>query len=323
MKTMDGLNGLSQTGQDQRAESARHEPPTDGSGAAPSPEPAFDILQPEGCEPGRPASPLVFASPHSGRHYPEDLLAQSALDGAAIRRSEDAYVDRLIAGGPAFGAVNIQARYARAYIDVNREAYELDPAMFVDELPAFARARSARVAAGLGSIARVVAEGQEIYRGKLTFEQARGRIDALHHPYHRALQRLLEEARDVHGAAILIDWHSMPSGAAGAGPHGRKTCDMVLGDRFGSACASGLTRLVDGALEGMGFRVARNAPYAGGYTTESYGRPEHGVHALQIEINRALYLDEATLRPHAGFERLRRDLDRLFKTLARDWRRAL
>jgi N-formylglutamate amidohydrolase len=250
-------------------------------------------------------------------------MAQSALDSEAIRRSEDAYVDRLIAGGPAFGAVNIQARYARAYIDVNREPYELDPAMFEDELPAFAKGRSARVAAGLGSIAKVVAEGQEIYRGKLRFAEARGRIDALHHPYHQALNRLVGEAQEAHGAAILIDWHSMPSTAAGEGPHGRKSCDMVLGDRFGSACASGLTRLVDGALEGMGFRVARNAPYAGGYTTEFYGRPEHGVHALQIEINRALYLDEATLKPHAGFDRLRRDLDRLFKTLARDWRRAL
>ena len=313
---MDALNGRSQFGL---------EPMEDAVGAdaprAPGPPPAFDILQPEGCEPGRPPSPLVFASPHSGRYYPPGLLAQSALNAETIRRSEDAYVDRLIGGGPAFGAVNIQARYARAYIDVNREAYELDPAMFEDELPTFARARSARVAAGLGSIAKVVAEGQEIYRGKLIFADARGRIDGVHHPYHRALTGLVERARAAHGAAILIDWHSMPSSAAGEGPHGRRGCDMVLGDRFGSACASGLTRLVDGALEGMGFRVARNAPYAGGYTTEFYGRPEAGVHALQIEINRALYLDEASLQPNAGFERLKRDLERLFKTLAKDWRK--
>jgi N-formylglutamate amidohydrolase len=316
---MDAVNSLSPSTCEPEAE-----PACDQTVAAEcAGEPAFEILQPEGGEPGRPITPLVFASPHSGRHYPADLLAQSVLDGKAIRRSEDAYVDRLIAGAPAFGAINIHARYARAYIDVNREAYELDPAMFEDELPVFARARSARVAAGLGSIARVVAEGQEIYRGKLRFAEARGRIDALHHPYHQALERLLTQARDTHGAALLIDWHSMPSSAAGEGPHGRKACDMVLGDRFGSACASGLTRLVDGALEGMGFRVARNAPYAGGYTTENYGRPEHGVHALQIEINRALYLDEATLTPHAGFDRLRRDLDRLFKAVAKDWRRAL
>ena len=314
---MEALNGLPQT-HPQTAED-----PAQGASAPAPREPAFDILQPEGCEPGHPPSPLVFASPHSGRHYPSDLMAQSALDGEAIRRSEDAYVDRLIAGGPAFGAVAIQARYARAYIDVNREAYELDPTMFKDELPPFARARSARVAAGLGSIAKVVAEGQEIYRGKLTFAEARARIDGVHHPYHQALTGLLEDARQAHRAAILIDWHSMPSSAAGDGSHGRRGCDMVLGDRFGSACASGLTRLVDGALEGMGFRVARNAPYAGGYTTEFYGRPEAGVHALQIEINRALYLDEATLQPNAGFERLKRDLDRLFKTLAKDWRKVI
>ena len=323
MNGMDGLNSLSQAGQDQGAEQARHDPLADGSAVFPGDQPAFDILQPEGCEPGLPVSPLVFASPHSGRYYPADLLAQSVLDGAAIRRSEDAYVDRLIAGGPAFGAVNIHARYARAYIDVNREAYELDQAMFIDELPVFARARSARVAAGLGSIAKVVAEGQEIYRGKLTFEQARGRIDRLHHPYHRALQRLLSEAREAHGAAILIDWHSMPSSAAGEGPHGRKSCDMVLGDRFGAACSRLVTGAWERELTALGYRVARNAPYAGGYTTEFYGKPEKGVHALQIEINRALYLDEAALKPHAGFERLRRDLDRLFKTLARDWRKAI
>lgn len=313
---MDAVNGLSQSGLERLAE-----PACDTTACGP--EAPFDILQPEGCEPARPPSPLVFASPHSGRHYPPALLAQSALDREAIRRSEDAYVDRLIAGGPAFGAVNIQARYARAYIDVNREAYELDQAMFEDELPAFARARSARVAAGLGSIARVVAEGQEIYRSKLTFAEARTRIDGVHHPYHQALAGLLGQAQAAHGAAILIDWHSMPSTAAGEGPHGRRGLDMVLGDRFGSACAPGLTRLVDGALEGMGFRVARNAPYAGGYTTEFYGRPQAGAHALQIEINRALYLNEATLEPHTGFERLRRDLDRLFKALARDWRKVL
>ena len=326
MAGMDFLEGLSRTPPDPGPVTGpppglgdtAHDGATSAGGEA-----AFDIFRPEGCAAEAPPSPLVFASPHSGRHYPDALMAQSALDGAAIRRSEDAFVDRLIAGGPGFGAVNIAARYARAFIDVNREAYELDPAMFEDELPAFARARSARVAAGLGSIARVVAEGQEIYRGKLTFAEARGRIEGVHHPYHKALGQLLAQAHARHGTGILIDWHSMPSSAAGDGAHGRKGCDVVLGDRFGSACASGLTRLVEDALEGMGFRVARNAPYAGGYTTEFYGRPEHGVHALQIELNRALYLDEATLRPHAGFDRLRRDLDRLFKVLARDWRKAV
>jgi N-formylglutamate amidohydrolase len=269
------------------------------------------------------ASALVFASPHSGRDYPAALMDAAALDRDAIRKSEDAFVDALIDAAPSCGVSLLTARYGRAYVDVNREAYELDPSMFEDELPAFARAGTARVAAGLGSIARVVGEGQEIYRRKLTFAEAQGRIEAVHHPYHRALAGLLEETQALHGCAALIDWHSMPS-AASAGPaHGRRGCDMVLGDRFGSACAPGLTRMVERELEGLGYRVARNAPYAGGYTTEFYGRPDLGVHALQIEINRAVYLDEAALRPTQGFRRLKRDLERLFVVLARDWRKAL
>ncbi len=280
-------------------------------------QPPYGLRRAEG-EP----SPFVFASPHSGRHYPAELMDAAALDGAAIRRSEDAFVDALIGSAPARGAALLTARYARAYIDVNREAYELDPAMFEDELPPFARARTPRVAAGLGSIARVVGEGQEIYRRKLTFAEARARIETVHRPYHRILAALLEETRAVHGRAILIDWHSMPSAASGEPADGRKGCDMVLGDRYGSACAPGLTRLVERELESMGYRVARNAPYAGGYTTEYYGRPAEGLHALQIEINRGAYLDEAALRPTAGFDRLKHDLDRLFAIIATDWRKA-
>jgi N-formylglutamate amidohydrolase len=271
---------------------------------------------------GSPA-PFVFASPHSGRDYPAELMDAAVLDSAAIRRSEDAFVDELIGSAPVFGIALLTARFARAYIDVNREAYELDSSMFEDELPAFARSRTARVAAGLGSIARVVGEGQEIYRRKLTFEEARRRIDGVHRPYHAGLTAVLEETRALHGRVALIDWHSMPSAASGDPSYGRRGCDMVLGDRFGSACAPGLTRLVERELEGMGYRVARNAPYAGGYTTEFYGRPAEGLHALQVEINRALYLDEATLKPTAGFTRLKRDLDRLSATMARDWSRAV
>src|SRR5665213_3605579 len=155
------------------------------------------------------AQPLVYASPHSGRLYPKDMMAASALDADAIRRSEDALVDELIGAATAHGATVIAASYARAYIDVNREPYELDASMFEDELPDFARARTARVAAGLGSIARIVAEGQEIYARKLTFAEARGRIEGVHRPYHRALAALIEEVRKAFGVAVLIDWHSM------------------------------------------------------------------------------------------------------------------
>jgi len=289
-----------------------------GGEQAPAKAAAFELRRaaPEG-EP--PPTPLVFASPHSGRVYPEDMMSAAALDALSIRRSEDALVDDLIAAAPGLGAAVIAASYARAYIDLNREPFELDPAMFADELPEFARARTARVAAGLGAIARVVSEGQEIYRRKLTFAEARQRIEDAHRPYHRALEGLLAEALAAHGVAILIDWHSMPAAAARAG--GRdKPCDMVLGDRFGAACAGLLTATVEKELEGMGYRVARNTPYAGGYTTEHYGRPARRTHALQIEINRALYLDEATLSPTRGFARLKADLERLTEALARaDW----
>ncbi len=268
------------------------------------------------------AAPLVFASPHSGRLYPKDMMAASALDAASIRRSEDALVDGLIDSATSYGASVIAAAYARAYIDVNREPYELDASMFEDELPDFARGRSARVAAGLGSIARIVAEGQEIYARKLTFAEAAQRIEAVHRPYHAALEGLLGEAKAAFGLALLVDWHSMPQAAARTLAQsgdfaGQGSCDLVLGDRFGAACAPRITALVEAEFEAMGYRVARNAPYAGGYTTEFYGRPQAGVHALQVEINRCLYLDEATLEPHEGYARLQKDLERVFAALAR------
>jgi N-formylglutamate amidohydrolase len=242
------------------------------------------------------------------------MMAASRLDAAGIRRSEDVCVDGLIAAAPAFGVPVIAARLARVYIDVNREAWELDPAMFSDELPAYARSRTARVAAGLGAIARIVTEGQEIYHRKLTFAEARARVEAAHRPYHQALRGLVDEAVAREGQAILIDWHSMPSAAAQQAGGG--ACDIVLGDRFGGACAPAVSRLVERELVAMGYVVARNAPYAGGYTTEHYGRPARRVHALQIELNRALYVDEASLSLTPGFGHVKRDLERLFGALA-------
>jgi len=268
--------------------------------------------------PGARRSPLIFASPHSGRIYPSPMMDASHLDRAAIRRSEDAFVDRLIEGAPAWGATVIAARFARVWLDVNREAWELDPSMFEDELPPYARGRSARVAAGLGAIARIVREGEEIYARKLSFAEARGRVEAVHRPYHEALSALIGEVRKTHGVAILIDWHSMPAAAVHAVAGAR--CDMVLGDRFGGACSPAVSRLVERELSARGYGVARNAPYAGGYTTEHYGRPSRGVHALQIEVNRALYLNEASLAPTAGFTGLKTDLEGVFAALSvADW----
>jgi N-formylglutamate amidohydrolase len=281
---------------------------------------AFQLARPP---PETPATALVFASPHSGRIYPPGLMAASCLDAETIRQSEDAHVDDLISGAPAHGVMTISARLARAWIDVNREPWELDPAMFEDELPSYARGRTARVAAGLGSIARIVSDGQEIYHRKLTFAEALARVEAVHRPYHAALAQLVASARQARGAAVLIDWHSMPSAAARHGADTRRDragCDVVLGDRFGGACAPAVARLAEQCFRDLGYSVARNAPYAGGYTTEHYGRPTRKVHALQVEINRALYMDERTLAPTAGFGRLRADLESVFATLAAvDW----
>jgi N-formylglutamate amidohydrolase len=269
----------------------------------------FCLLRP----PAGAESPLIFASPHSGRIYPAQMMAASVLDDDQIRSSEDAHVDALIEGAPALGASVLLNRFARAYVDVNREPYELDPAMFEDELPAYAKGRSARVAAGLGSIARVVANGQEIYRRKLTFAEAKGRIEGVHLPYHAALGGLIDEARARFGRALVVDWHSMPSAAARTGQG--EVCDFVLGDRYGRACGGAIVETAERLLSGMGYRVARNAPYAGGYTTEHYGRPEEGVHALQIEISRRLYLDEQALSAAPAFAGLKKDLEILFAAL--------
>jgi N-formylglutamate amidohydrolase len=278
--------------------------------------PAFGILRPA----AGPSTPLVFASPHSGRLYPEAMMSASSLGAEAIRRSEDVLVDDLIAPAAQVGAVIIQARFARAFVDVNRAPYELDQGMFEDELPAFARGRTARVAAGLGAIARIVADGQEIYARKLTFAEAAQRIEQVHKPYHAALADLLNEARARSGLAVLIDWHSMPSAAAGT-TNGRRN-DIVLGDRFGASCAPAIGRRVEEALRGAGYRVARNVPYAGGYTTEHYGRPGAGIHALQIEIDRGLYLDEDSLAPSPGYDKVKADLTAIFARLAQaDWAR--
>jgi N-formylglutamate amidohydrolase len=278
--------------------------------------PAFEVSRaaPAGAPP---PTALVFASPHSGDVYPEDMTSAARLPVATLRASEDAFVDRIVAGTPALGAALIRARFARAYVDLNREPWELDPAMFEGDLPEYARGRTARVAAGLGTIPRIAGEGRPIYARKLTFPEAQARVELAHRPYHDALDRQLAAARAAHGAAILIDWHSMPAAAArGQRAKGGGPCDIVLGDRFGAACSPKLTALVERTLEALDYRVVRNAPYAGGYTTEHYGRPAKRTHALQIEINRALYMYETTREPTEGLARLTADAEALTRALA-------
>ncbi len=227
-------------------------------------------------------------------------------------------MDELLAAAPDHGVRLLCATYGRAYVDVNRGPDELDPGMFHDAPCGQGSARTARVAAGLGSIPRVAGEGRAIYDRKLAWAEAQARLATVHRPYHDALRGLVETALIAHGVAVLVDWHSMPS-AAVKGPAGRGP-DFVLGDRFGAACAGALTQSVERELKAIGFAVALNAPYAGGFTTETYGCPKRGVHALQIEMNRRLYLDEVTMLPHAGFGPLAEALERLFGALAaQDW----
>lgn len=267
-------------------------------GAAP-----LDLVWPE-----RVAAPCLLASPHSGRDYPRDFLAESRLDRVTIRRSEDAFVDDLCLTAAGGRLPVLTARFPRAWLDANRERLELDPRMFAGALPAEANTRSTRVAAGLGTIPRIVTERDEIYGGPIPIGEALARIEQAYDPYHATLRRALSRLHGEFGRAVTIDCHSMPSSQRIGGSEGR--VDIVLGDRRGTSCHPALTDLAASLLREAGYRVALNKPYAGGYVTETYGRPERGLHALQIEIARALYMNEATVTRTTGFATLRRDFGR-------------
>jgi len=280
-------------------------------------DPPFEVLTPQDQ-----SLPFVFASPHSGRVYPKAFLQASRLDGTAIRRSEDSFVDEIFGCVPSLGAPLLKAHFPRAFVDPNREAYELDPAMFDGPLPQFVNSRSPRVTAGLGTIARVVRDGQEIYAKKITFQEAQARIDAYYKPYHATLRGLIETTHKQFNCAVLVDCHSMPSvGGPLDQDIGVQRPDIVLGDRFGTSCARRLTDMIERALSMQGFAVVRNNPYAGGYSTEHYGRPALGLHALQIEINRALYMDEDHIERNAGLKRVSHAITTLVRAMGEvDWR---
>jgi N-formylglutamate amidohydrolase len=252
--------------------------------------------------------PFVFNSPHSGRHYPARFLAMTMLDTTAIRRSEDSFVDELFAGAVALGAPMLAANFPRAYLDVNREPWELDPRMFHEPVPPYANIRSARVAGGLGTIPKLVGEGLDIYRTRLPLSEAVGRINGVYKPYHEMLKRMVMATHARFGYAMLVDCHSMPAGIrvseSGVRP------DFIVGDRFGASAATAVVETAISLLSAMGYTVAHNKPYAGGFITEHYGRPARGLHALQIEVNRGLYMNERTFEKSAGFEALVQDLTR-------------
>ncbi len=275
-------------------------------------DPPFEVVEP--LELG---TPIVFNSPHSGSVYPRRFLEASRLDPQTLRRSEDAFVDELVAPCVSIGAPLLRARFPRAYLDANREPYELDPQMFEGRLPDFANTRSLRVAAGLGSIPRVVGEAQPIYRGPMPVAEGLARVARLHRPYHACLAELLDRASKRFGFAVLIDCHSMPSTSADVG-----ACDIVLGDRFGSSAAGWIVDTLEASLRGSGLIVRRNKPYAGGYITEYYGQPSYARHAVQLEINRALYMDERSIRKLEKAQALTRALLEMARALAartKDW----
>jgi N-formylglutamate amidohydrolase len=261
--------------------------------------------------------PLILASPHSGSRYPPEFLAQSRLDPRALRKSEDCYVDELFAAAAQLGVPMLRAHFPRTYVDPNREPFELDPRMFAERLPDYVNANSPRVSAGLGTIPRLAAGGEEIYRGKLAFAEALRRIETCYQPYHAMLKSLIDATVARFGFCILLDCHSMPPVGGPSEPDaGRRRVDFVLGDCFGTSCAATVTAGAEQMLLGMNYTVRRNAPYSGGFTTRHYGRPHEGVHVLQIEINRALYMDPDTLAKDRGFAELASRLADLTLSLA-------
>ncbi|WP_396594341.1 N-formylglutamate amidohydrolase [Brevundimonas sp. R86498] len=260
------------------------------------------------------AGQTVFASPHSGAGCPKDMRPVATLAPASLRSAEDVAVDRLVASGPAHGAPLIAGLLSRAYVDLNRAPDELDP-LLIEACPAAEASATAKVGAGFGVIPRRAGDGAELYDRRLSLDEARARLALGHAPYHAALSALMHQTRDRHGTALLVDWHSMPSRAVPTGRSGRGV-DVILGDRHGAACRGAVTRRVRSLFEAEGWRVGLNTPYAGGYSTQIWGQPDSGFQAIQVELNRALYLDEQTLEASAEYGRFLKALERVIARLA-------
>ncbi len=261
-------------------------------------------------------SPLILASPHAGRDYGPEFLAASRLDGLQLRKTEDAFVDLLFQDAPECGVPLLCANFPRAWVDVNRDQWELDPSMFVGRMPAEVTMGGARVAAGLGAIPRVAARGAPIYQRKLLWAEGLERLELGWRPYHRALALLIEQTRERFGYCVLIDCHSMPSMNAAA-EQGGLPVDFVLGDAFGTSCRPDLVAWCETEWQALGYQVRRNAPYAGGFVTRHYGKPAQGVHVMQLEMARRLYMEEATVEPHQGFAKLRAECAGFVESLVR------
>ena len=268
-----------------------------------------DIRQHAIVEPDSLTSGVVFALPHSGRDYGVSFLNQSILDEISIRSSEDAFLDQLIDGIERYGAPKIIANAPRAFIDLNRSTDELDPALISGIKN---NVRNPRISSGLGVIPRVVSHGKEIYRGKLSLEQAQSRIEYYWKPYHKDLSILLTRAQSIYGQSLLIDMHSMPHEAVSTQSSFIKAPEIVVGDRFGMSSDPEFTNLIVSILKHHGFRVAKNTPFAGAFITKHHGKIKERTHAIQLEIDRSLYMNEEQISPNSGFGKLK---SRLFPAL--------
>ncbi|MEG9861941.1 MAG: N-formylglutamate amidohydrolase [Parvularculales bacterium] len=267
----------------------------------------FEVITP----PESNQAPVILCLPHSGRTYPLEFIRQSRLEINKLRRSEDSFVDALLENAPQEGASMIVARFPRAWLDVNREPYELDPTMFSEPLPPHVNRHSPRVGAGLGVIARIVSEDVNIYKAPLQFAEVEQRIRHLYFPFHTQLQTLMTNLRHRFGYAVLVDCHSMPSGPIST----TGMADIVLGDRYATTATSALVDHIESHLTHAGYKVARNRPYAGGFITQRHGHPSLDLHALQIEINRALYMNEKSFDLHHGFTKLQHDMTTMVREI--------
>lgn len=273
------------------------------------PKVAYDLIHPN-----KRMSSVVFASPHSGRDYPSSFVRATQLDKLSIRSSEDAFVDQLFDCATQFGSPFLKAGAPRAFVDLNRSAEELDPALIEGVSK---QGHNPRIASGLGVVPRVVSGGREIYRGKIPMAEAQRRIELYWKPYHEMLRKQLNEAHARFGEAILVDCHSMPHEAMDVVARGVvKRPEVVIGDRFGASASGEIVDRIEAAFAAEGLSVVRNAPFAGAYVVQNYGRPARGQHAVQIEIDRALYVNEALVQPNGNFNNFRRLMRRVTKEIA-------